>query len=358
MRAETFEFLRSLLNTPTPSGFEAPGQRVWSDYARRFANEVRSDKYGNTIAVVNAGARPKIVLDGHCDEIGLMVKHIDDKGFVYVQPIGLVAASRLPGKRVHIHARKGTVLGVVAAMPPHMLSQLPEDKTRPPKIHELAIDIGAADGKAARRRVAVGDPITAVGDLEMMTDDAVVARGFDDRVGAFAALEALRLIAERRDELDCCVIAHSAVQEEVGIFGAMMSVFNIRPDAAIAIETAICSDFPGVEAAQFGVIALGGGPTIYVGRENHPEIVARFRAQAKANRIPLQVVPHDTDHGTNASSFYMDVGGVPSAVVGIPTRYIHSAIEVSTLTDMERMARLLAAVCLDIKTDETFRVKV
>jgi len=206
--------------------------------------------------------------------------------------------------------------------------------------------------------VAVGDPITTVGDLEMMTDDVVVARGFDDRIGAFAAVETLRLIAERRDELNCCVIAHSAVQEEVGIFGAMMSVFNIRPDAAIAIETAICSDHPGVEPAQFGVIALGGGPTIFIGRENHPELVARFRAQAKANRIPLQVAPHDEGHGTNASSFYMEVGGVPSAIISIPTRYIHSAIEVSTLTDMERTARLLAAVCLNIKKDETFRVKV
>jgi len=356
MRAETFEFLRSLLNTATPSGFEAPGQRVWSEYARRFAEEVRSDKYGNTVAVLNSGARPKIVLDGHCDEIGLMVKHIDDRGFLTVQPIGLVTVSRLPGKRVHIHTRKGTVVGVISAIPPHMLKDLKEKKET--DIRDITIDIGAKDGKEARKRVAVGDPITTVGDLEMLTDDVVVARGFDDRIGAFTAVETLRLLAEQRDKLRCCVIAHSAVQEELGILGAIMSVFNLRPDAAIAIETGICSDTPGVEPSQFGEVKLGGGPNIYIGREHHPAIVRRFREQAKAHRIPLQITPHDVEHGTDASSFYMSVGGVPSAVIGVPTRYIHSAVEVSTLTDMDRTTRLLAAVCLDVKKNETFRVKV
>jgi len=206
--------------------------------------------------------------------------------------------------------------------------------------------------------VAVGDPITAVGDLEMMTDDVLVGRGFDDRIGAFAAIEALRTIAEKRDALACCVIAHSAIQEEMGILGAAMSVFNIRPDAAIAIETGICSDFPGVDHARHGEIRLGGGPTIYIGREHHPEIVASLRRHAKALKIPLQIQPHDEDHGTNASNFYIGVGGVPSAVVGIPSRYIHSAIELTTLTDVERTVRLMAAFCLDIRPNETFRVKV
>lgn len=356
MRTESLDFLRSLMNTPTPSGFEAPGQRLWCQYARQFADDVQTDVYGNALAILNPGARPKVVLDGHCDEIGLMIKHIDDQGFIYVQPIGYLLPARLPGKRVQIHTAKGPVLGVIMAIPPHMWQHLKDKKE--PQIKDVVIDIGAADGKAARKRVAVGDPMTTVGDFEMLTDDVVVGRAFDDRVGAFVAIETLRLIAEQRDQLNCCVIAHSAVQEEVGIFGAMMSVFNIRPDAAIAIETGICSDFPGVDPAQFGDIKLGGGPNIYIGRENHPALVERFRAQAKAKRIPLQVVPHDDGHGTNASSFYMDVGGVPSALIGVPTRYIHSAVETSSLKDMVRTAKLLAAVCLDIKKDESFRVKV
>ena len=357
MRAESFEFLRELMNTPTPSGFETPGQRVWATYARGFADEVSNDAYGNTMAVVNPGAKPVVVLDGHVDEIGLIVKHIEDKGFICVQPIGFHSASRLLAARVEIHSRKGPVLGVVTTIPPHMTAG--DDKPKKElQTYELSIDIGAKDAKDARKRVAIGDPITVVGDLQMLTDDVMVARGFDDRIGAFTALETLRLIAEQRDRLQCCVIAHSAIQEEVGIFGAAMSVFNIRPDVAIAIEAGICSDHPGVDQAKFGVITLGGGTVIYIGRENHPELIRRFRACAKVAKVPLQTMPHDEGHGTNASNYYIGVGGVPSAVIGIPCRYIHSVSEVSTLTDTDRTARLLAAVCLDIKEGETYRVKV
>ncbi len=357
MREQSLDFLRQLMNTPTPSGFEAPGQRVWSNYALEFADEVSSDKYGNTMAVLNPKAKPVVVLDGHCDEIGLMVKHIDEEGFLYFQSIGYQAAKRLPAKRVHIHTKNGPILGVIGAIPPHLEA---EKDAKPEKVemHTLAIDIGAPDEKAARKRVAIGDPITCVGDFEMLTDDAAVARGFDDRIGAFAALETLRLLAEKRDELQCCVIAHSAVQEEVGIFGAMMTAFNLRPNVAIAIESGICTDHPGVDPTKAGVIKLGKGPTIYIGREHHPEIVRRFREHAKAAKIPLQIMPHDEGHGTNASSFYMDVGGIPSAVIGIPTRYIHSAIEVASLTDVDRTTDLLTAVCLNIEKNETFRVKI
>ena len=357
MREQSLTFLRQYMNTPTPSGFEAPGQRAWSEYAREFADDVYSDKYGNTMAVLNPKATPVIVLDGHGDEIGLMVKHIDEKGFIYFQAIGYVAHDRLPGKRVQIHTKKGPVLGVVGAIPPHMATP-GDDKAKKIEIHSLTIDIGAENEKAARKRVSVGDPITCLGDFDMLSDDAILGRGFDDRLGAFAALETLRLLAEQRDQLDCCVIAHSAVQEEVGIFGAMMTAFNLRPDVAIAVEASICSDHPGVDQTKFGVINLKGGPTIYIGRENHPEIIRRFREAAKARKIPLQIMPHDDGHGTNASSYYMDSGGIPAAVLGIPTRYIHSAIEVSTLTDVDRTVDLLTAVCLNIKKGETFRVKI
>ena len=359
MRAESVDFLRQYLNTPSPTSFEGPGQRVWCDYARPFADEVHTDAYGNCAAVLNPDATPRIVLDGHGDEVGMIVKFITDEGFLRVQFLGQVDAVRMPGQRVHIRTRKGPVLGVVALLPMHIARQLADEKKdQDMAVHDLAIDIGAKDGKEARKRVAVGDSITIAADFEMLTDDVFTARGTDDRLGTFTAIETLRLLAEKRDTLDCCVIAHSAVQEEVGMFGAYMAAFNLRADAVIAIETGIATDTPDVDPKRFGEINVGGGPLIHIGRENHPAIIARLRAAAKARKITLQINAFMEDHGTDASSFYMQMGGIPSAVVCVPTRYIHSPIGTARLSDLAETIELLETFCLNIKTNDVFRVEI
>ncbi|MBS3734011.1 MAG: M42 family metallopeptidase [Phycisphaerae bacterium] len=356
MRKESMAFLEKLLSTPSPSGREAANQRIWCDYARRYADEVHTDAYGNAVAVLNPDGDPKIMLDGHVDEIALMVKHIDEKGFIYFQRIGGVDAALVQGKRVDIHATGGVVRGVIGATAIHLQQRDKERKV--PKMHQCFIDIGASDGEAAEKKVAVGDPITFVDGFELLDKNIGVARAFDNRIGIWTVIEALRLASEAKTKPRCAIYASSSVQEETGLNGAQMQVVNIRPDAAIAVDVTHATDTPGIEPKQHGKVALGGGPTISVGREHHPVLVERLRAVAKRKRITLQTETFSLTGGTNAYAFWTKNGGVPSALVSIPNRYMHSTVEMLDLRDADKAARLLAAFCGDLKKAERFAVKV
>ena len=354
MRKESMDFLKKLLTTPTPSGSEAPGQRVWCRYARQYADEVVTDSYGNAVAVLNPEGSPKIMLDGHVDEIGLMVKHVDEKGFVYFQRIGGVDPALVRGKRVDIHAAGGVVRGVVGASAIHLQERGKEPKV--PKMHELFIDIGAPDGKAAKKRLAVGDAITFTDGFELLTEHVAVARAFDNRAGTWAVIEALRLAKDAAAR--CCVCACSSIQEETGLNGAKMQVFNVRPDAGVAVDVTHATDTPGIEAKQHGEVKMGEGPTIALGRENHPALVERFRKVARKKRIAYQLEAFSQSGGTDAMAIWTANGGVPSLVISIPNRYMHSTVEMLDLRDLQRTAELLAAFCADLKKDERFTVKV
>ena len=354
MRKRSLEFLKQLSNCPSPGGRESAIQRLWCDYARPFADEVRTDAYGNAVAAVNPGGSPRVLLDGHCDEIALMVKHVDEKGFVYFQPIGGVDAQMLRSKRVDVHGRKGVVRGVIGATAVHLQERDKEPK--PPKMHECWIDIGAANAADAKRQVAVGDAVTFVDAFEMLNDHVAVARACDDRVGIWVAAEALRIAAAGK--LDCAVYACSSVQEETGLHGAHMNVFNVRPDVAIALEVTHATDSPGIDVKRFGEVTLGGGPTVSIGRENHPVLVERIRKVARKAKVPLQIEAFSQCGGTDALAFWTKFGGIPSAVVGVPDRYMHSTVEVVDLRDLDRTAVLIAALCRDLKAGERFQVKV
>jgi len=343
-------FLRKLLTTPTVSGHETPGQRLWVRYVRRFADEVTTDSYGNAVAVLKPRSKTKIVIDGHIDEIGLVVKHITDGGFIHVQRVGGVHPPLLQAKRVNIHTANGVVRGVVGA------SNL--NRKDSAQIHEVYIDIAAKDGKEARRKVAIGDPVTLVDDFEMINRQVAVARAFDDRIGAWVAAEVIRRLSKAKSRLRCSVIATSSVQEEVGMCGAMMNAFNIRPDAFFAVDVTHATDTPGVNQSQHGKTAIGQGPTVQLGRENHPVLTKMLRDVAKKKKIPVQVEAFLTTGATNASPVYSMVGGVPSAVVSIATRYIHTAVEMIDLRDADHAADLLAALCLNVKVNQKFKVKV
>ncbi len=356
MRKESLEFLKELLTTPSPSGYESAGQRIWCNYARQFADEVRTDAYGNAIAVLNPAGKTKIMLDGHADELGLMIKHIDDNGYIYFQRIGGVDPALVRTKRVNIHTAKGIVRGVIGATAIHLKPRGKEEKA--PKMHECFIDIGAKDAKAAARKVAVGDPITFVDDFEMLDKNIGVARAFDDRIGTWAAIEALRIAAASKTKLRCAIYACSSIQEEVGGAGAIMNAFNIKPDAAIALEVTHATDTPGIDAKEHGLVKMGEGPTITVGREHHPTLVDRIRKVAKRKKINLQIEAFSLSGGTDAMGIHKAVGGVPSAVLGVPNRYMHTTVEMLDLRDLQRTADLTAAFCLDVKSGERFKVKV
>ena len=354
MRKESLEFLRSLLTTPSPSGWEPAIQKIWCDYARQYADEVRTDSYGNAVAVLNPKGDPKIMLDGHIDEIGLIVKHIDDKGFIFFQRIGGVDPALVQGKRVNIHASRGVVRGVIGATAIHLQ---PRDKERKlPKMHEVFIDIGAKDGAAAKRRISVGDPITFVDDFEMLDRNLAVARAFDNRAGCWAVIEALRIAAAAKPK--CAIYAASSVQEEVGCKGAAMNAFNIAPNAAIVVDVTHSTDTPGIDVKQHGEVKLGQGPTVGIGRENHPRIVQRLRSLAKKKRIPLQIETFSLTGGTDAMNIYTQLGGIPSVVLSVPNRYMHSTVEMLDLRDLQRTADLMAAFATDLRKVERFAVKV
>ena len=356
MRKASLEFLRKLLTTPSPSGFESPGQRVWSEYARKYADEVHTDSYGNAVAVLNPEGSPRIMLDGHADELGLMVKHIDDKGFIYFQRIGGVDPAVVRTKRVDIYTAKGVVRGVIGATAIHLQERGKDKKI--PKMHECFIDIGAKDGKAARKRVAVGDPITFIDSFELLDKNIGVARAFDNRVGTWAAIEALRLVGTANKKPQCAVIACSSIQEEVGGAGAAMNVVNLKPDAAIAIDVTHATDTPGIDAKQHGKVKMGDGPTVTIGREHHPVLVKRIRSIAKKEKIDIQIEAFSLSGGTDAMVIFNKIGGVPSSVIGIPNRYMHTTVEMLDLRDLQKTAELLAAFCLDLKKGEMFKVKV
>ena len=354
MRKESLEFLKQLLTTPSPSGYESKNQNIWCDYARKYADEVQTDAYGNAVAVLNAKGSPKIMLDGHVDEIGLMVKHIDDKGFVYFQRIGGVDSALVRGKRVNIHTAKGIVRGVIGATAIHLGERAKEPKV--PKMHEVFVDVGATDGKAAKKRVAVGDPMTFVDDFELLDKNVAVARAFDDRAGTWAVIEALRLAKASKPK--AAIYACSSIQEETGLNGARMQVLKVKPDLAIAVDVTHSTDTPGIDVKQHGEVKMGKGPTISLGRENHPVLTDRLRKIAKRKKIALQIETFSLTGGTDAYAIWTQNGGIPSAIVSVPNRYMHSTVEMLDLRDLERTAQLLAALCVDLTKGEKFRVKV
>lgn len=356
MRTESLEFLRELLTTPSPSGYESKIQKIWCEYVTPFADEIHTDAYGNAVAVLNPKGDPKVLIDGHIDEVGLMVKHISKEGFIYFQRIGGVDSALVRGKRVNIHAKKGIVRGVIGATAIHLIERGKEPKV--PKMHEVFIDIGAPDDKAAKKKIAIGDPVTFVDDFEMLDKNIAVSRAFDNRIGCWIVAEILRLTKASKTKPKCALYACSSIQEETGCNGAQMQVANIKPDLAIAVDVTHATDTPGIDVKQHGEVKMGKGPTVSIGRENHPVLVDRLRKVAEKKKIALQIETFSLTGGTDAYVMWTKNGGVPSAIVSPPTRYMHSTVEMMDLRDLQHVTDWLTAFTLDLKKGERFKVKV
>lgn len=356
MREASLNFLRTLVNTPSPVGHETRGQRVWLDYAKKFADETFSDAYGNCVAVLNKGGSPRIMLAGHADEIAMAVNFIDDNGYIYVRRMGGVDAAITKAQRVVIHTRRGPVKGVVGNVAPHLMRL--EGEPKPPKIHDLFIDIGVSKRADAERIVRVGDPITLVDEFDVLRGDLAVARAFDNRIGTWSVAEALRLLSESKSRLQAEVCAVSNVQEEVGLLGARQIAYSLKPDIALVVDVTHATDYPTVSKAQHGDVKIGGGPAITHGGCNHPEVVMRLEAVAKAKKIPLQHEAMSATSGTDTDVIFWTRGGIASALVSLPNRYMHSPVEVVSLKDLEQIPTLLAGFVQSVKKGEKFRVKI
>ena len=356
MRDESLKFLETLINTPSPSGHEARGQRVWLDYVSPFAEETFSDAYGNAVAVLNKGGSPRLMLAGHADEIAMTVNYIDDQGFIYVRKVGGIDPAITKAQRVSIHAKAGPVLGVVGNVAPHLMKLEKERKV--PEMHDLFIDIGVDSRKEAEKLVAVGDPITLNDRFELLRNDLAVARAFDNRIGTFAVAETLRLLAKSASRLKAEVCAVSNIMEEVGLFGARQIAYSLKPDAALVVDVTHATDYPTVSKAMHGDVKVGKGPTITRGGPNHPVLVQRLMKVAEREKIDLQLEATSNTSGTDTDVIFWTRGGIPSALISLPNRYMHSPVEVVSLKDLEKIPELMVAFALSLESGETFKVKI
>jgi putative aminopeptidase FrvX len=356
MREQSLSFLRTLVNTPSPVGHETRGQRAWLDYAQLFADETFSDAYGNCVAVLNKGGSPRLMLSGHADEIAMAVNYINDEGYLYVRKMGGVDAAITKAQRVVIHAANGPVKGVVGNVAPHLMKE--EKDSKPPKIHDLFIDIGVSSRKEAEKLVRIGDPITLTDEFELLRNDLAVARAFDNRIGTFAVAETLRLLKESKAKLQAEICAVSNVQEEVGLLGARQIAYSLKPDVALVVDVTHATDYPTVSKPQHGDIKIGKGPAITHGGCNHPEVVARIEALAKSHKIPLQHEAMSSTSGTDTDAIFWTRGGIASALISLPNRYMHSPVELVSLKDLEMIPVLLAAFASSLKKGEEFKVKI
>ena len=356
MREASLQFLKTLVNTPSPTGHETRGQRVWLDYAKQFSDETFSDAYGNCVAVLNKGGGQRIMLAAHADEIAMAVNYIDAEGFIYVRKMGGIDAAITKAQRIFIHTRNGAVKGVVGNVAPHLTSK--EGDAKPPKIHEIFIDIGVSNRKEAEKIVRIGDPITLADEFDILRGDLAVARAFDNRIGTFAVAETLRLLKESKVKLNYEVCAVSNVQEEVGLLGARQIAYSLKPDIALVVDVTHATDYPTVSKTQHGDTRIGSGPAITHGGCNHPEVVKRLEEVAAKKKIPLQHEAMSNTSGTDTDVIFWTRGGIASALISLPNRYMHSPVEVVSLKDLEMIPQLMAAFVQSLKKDEEFKVKI
>ncbi len=351
MQDGTKAFLYRMLETASPSGFETEAARVWRAEAETFADEVEVDSNGNSYARLK-GDGPRVMIEGHIDEIGVMITHIDDDGFLWFSGIGGWDDQVLVGQRIRIIGTHETVVGIIGKKPIHQMQ--PEDRNKVSKMHTLWIDIGVSNAEEARELVEIGDPGVVEQPLVEFGDDLIVCRGLDNRVGAFVALEALRKLAEgERPAADVWAVA--AVQEEVGLFGARTSAYHLEPDVAIAIDVTHATDHPEANVRGLGKIKVGGGPSFARGNAIHPGVFAGLVAAAKAENIPYSVESAPVRSGTDADSITRERAGIPTGLVSIPNRYMHSPSELVSLTDLDRCAGVIAAYTRRLDAEPDFR---
>lgn len=343
------EFLFRYLSAISPSGFEEEAARIWREEAGRFAERVWVDLHGNSFAVINEGAEPRIMLAGHTDEIGLMITHIDEKGYLYFRGIGGWDPQVLPGQRVWIRAKGGRVLGVIGRKPVHLLKD--EERKKVVRFEDLWIDIGAKDGDEARKRVSIGDPAVLAYDPAALSGDLIVSRGIDDKIGAFVVLEALRILADLSPR--AAVYAVATVQEEVGLRGARTSAFGIDPKVGIAVDVTFSTDNPGTEGEKrkLGEVKLGAGPAIARGANVNPKLFELLVETAEREGIPYQLEAAPGATGTDANAIQLSRAGVATALVSVPNRYMHSPCEIVSVSDLENAAKLIAHTVAGIDAD-------
>jgi len=343
-------FLKRLLDTPGPSGFESAPARVWREEAAKFA-KVQADVHGNSMATVNPDGRPIIMLAGHIDEIGVIIQHIDEDGYVHISGIGGWDPQVLVAQRIRFLGTHGDVIGVVGKKPIHLLRE--EEAKKVADIREMHIDIGARDGEEARGRVRIGDVAVIDAQPAELPNGRLVSRALDNRLGSYVALQAARIIAEAGGgEWEIAAVA--VAQEEITFGGSRTSAFALAPDAAIVVDVTHATDAPGIEVKESGKHELGSGPVLSRGSTLNQRLFELLFETAEAESIPITLEATARATGTDADAVHLSRSGVPTALVSIPIRYMHSPVELVQLDDVEACARLIAAAALRLQRESSF----
>jgi endoglucanase len=357
MNSDAKQFLFRLLNTPSPSGFESEGQKIWMDYVGRFADSLENDVYGNAWGTLN-GRDPamSIMLEAHADEIGFMIQNITDDGFLYVTRIGGSDRAIARGKRLKIFGEQGPVLGVLGNTAIHLRNK---DDEKIPEVHQLYVDIGATSkADVEQRGLRVGHPAVYTDTAEELIPGRIIGRAIDNRISGFILSQVLANLSQETDKTTATMHAVNAVQEEIGGSGAKMIAYRLQPRIAIVLDVTHATDSPGVDKNKHGFIKLGGGPTLTHGTANHPLVVGRLIETARELEVPIQHEASSRSTGTDADSVYAVRSGIASALVSIPMRYMHSTIEMIELSDVERCILLLTNFIRKIATADQFMPKL
>lgn len=345
------EFLVDLLNARSPSGYETEAQAVVDQYVQPKADSYRKDSLGNRIATLSAKDGPTLLMTGHMDELGLIIKYVDDKGFLFFDTVGGFDLTTISGRRVSILTHDGIVKGVTGRRAIHLLSA--EERKKIPEKHNLWIDIGAKDKQDALKRVQIGDVAIYDHAFEMMNGSIGIARAFDNKVGCYVVCETLRRLADERDALQAGIISVATSQEEIGCRGARAVAGGVKADFAIAVDVGHATDHPECDNRRFGEFKLGSGPIITRGANVSPVMFRKLVEVAKAANIPYQVEADPRPTSTDGRELQMAPGGMPTAIVSVPLRYMHTPSEVVDLQDVENTVRLLTAYAKALQPGES-----
>ncbi len=345
-----------ILSTPSPSGWEKAGQALWLEAVATVSDRVETDAYGNAWAILDGtdAVAPRVMLEAHADEIGFIVRHIDDKGFLAIGPIGGSDRTLAPARRIRIFGSKGIVSGVIGNTAIHLRDT---GKDKAPEWKDLFVDIGAGSAKeVAERGIRVGHPAIFEADPGAFSGGRIVGRALDNRVGGLILARVLGVLTEDGARPAATTFAVNAVQEEIGSHGARMAAHRIDPGVAIIFDVTHATDTPGINAKEHGLVELGKGPALSHGAANHPLVVQRLLDVAEKENIPVQHEAVSRSTRTDADVVYTTREGIPTALISIPLRYMHSPVEMVSETDIDLTVRLAAGFIRSLGTTDSFRI--
>ena len=349
--SNSLNFLERLMNCSGPSGFEMETAQVYRDYLAGFSHRVYTDVIGNTIAILNEQAEFKVMLAGHYDEIGFQVVYVSDEGLLYFRACGGIDKLNVPGTEVEVLTATGRIPGVIGKKPIHLLKT--EEREKAVDLDKMWIDIGAETKEEAEKLVSVGDPVAVKSNFRYLGVNRIMSKGMDDKIGAFVVAETMRELSAR--QLDVGVYCVGTVQEELGLRGATAGAFAVNPNVGIAVDVGFATDLPDIEKKILGDIKLGKGPELSRNADNNPVLLRRMLDLAALHNIPFQMTPgHRASGGTDTAAIQLTRGGVATALVSVPNRYMHSPVEICDLRDVEGAVRLITETVAALKSGDRF----